>query len=71
MVGKGEKQSSVCQADTKGRGGLWRRKHGSQSALEHGSSGRDSLQHADTPKFLKCPGISALVLIMWLWRQDS
>ena len=63
-MGTGNKQSSVCQADAERSGGLWRRKP--QSAPERGSLGRHSLQHADTPKFLKCPGISgsALVLIM-------
>lgn len=65
-MGKGNKRSAVCQADARRSGGLRRRKPGSQSALERGSLGRDSLQHADAPKFLKRPGISgsALVLVM-------
>lgn len=65
-VGKDNKESLVCQVDAQRSGGLWKRKPGSQSALECGSLERDSLQHADTSVCLKCPGIpgSALILLM-------
>lgn len=57
---KGNKQSPVCQIGAQRGGELWRKKPGSQPALECGSSGKDT----DTSKLLKCPAISGSVVIL-------